>query len=259
MEKETKRFNILLAEDDQNLGKLLKEYLEAKDYQLTWAKNGKEALELFKKATFDLCLLDVMMPIRDGFTLAKEIRLLNAQVPIVFLTAKSMKDDAIEGFKAGADDYVTKPFSMEELLLRLTAILRRSAAPATEEPALKEYTIGSYKFNVDQQTLQHGAHHQSLTTKESDLLLLLCKNKNKVLDRNTALKAVWNDDNYFNSRSMDVFLSSLLTAKCCKLKGARDLPPSKGVIDSASDSKPYVAHSRVGSTTIGEVDIIHGR
>ena len=209
MENETKKVQILLAEDDPNLGKVLKEYLEAKDYTLTWAKNGKEALDLYKKNNFDLCLLDVMMPIRDGFTLAKEIRVLNANIPIVFLTAKSMKDDAIEGFTAGADDYITKPFSMEELLLRLSAILRRTNAQNPAEPDLPEYQIGEYKFIVSQQLLLLGAHQQSLTTKEAELLLLLCKNKNKVLDRNAALKSIWRDDNYFNSRSMDVFVTRL--------------------------------------------------
>jgi len=209
METGNSKFKILLAEDDQNLGKLLKEYLEHKDYILTWAKNGKEGMDIFKKESFDLCLLDVMMPIKDGFALAKEIRAHNQTIPIVFLTAKSMKDDAIEGFTAGADDYITKPFSMEELLLRLAAILRRTNAQINPVEELAIVEIGAYTFNFPQQTLTYNHKEQNLTTKEADLLHLLCQHKNKVLDRNFALNKIWKDDNYFNSRSMDVFVTRL--------------------------------------------------
>ena len=203
------KIKILLAEDDSNLGNLLREYLEAKNYSTSWAKNGKEGFELFRKSPFDLCLLDVMMPLKDGFTLAKEIRAQNKTVPIVFLTAKSMKEDAIEGFTVGADDYITKPFSMEELLLRLNAILRRTQIQSTAENNTKQFEIGKYKFDYENQVLRSGTNEQSLTTKEAELLRLLCTHKNDVLDRNFALNAIWKDDNYFNSRSMDVFVSRL--------------------------------------------------
>lgn len=200
---------ILLAEDDSNLGNLLKEYLEAKNYDTSWAKNGKEGFDLFKKNSYDLCLLDVMMPLKDGFTLAKEIRAQNKSVPIVFLTAKSMKEDAIEGFTVGADDYITKPFSMEELLLRLNAILRRTKNQTTADNTIKFFEIGQYQFDYENQKLKMGKKEQGLTTKEAELLRLLCLHKNDVLDRNFALNAIWKDDNYFNSRSMDVFVTRL--------------------------------------------------
>lgn len=200
---------ILLAEDDSNLGNLLKEYLEAKNYDTSWAKNGKEGFDLFKKNSYDLCLLDVMMPLKDGFTLAKEIRAQNKSVPIVFLTAKSMKEDAIEGFTVGADDYITKPFSMEELLLRLNAILRRTKNQTTADNTIKFFEIGQYQFDYENQKLKMGKKEQGLTTKEAELLRLLCLHKNDVLDRNFALNSIWKDDNYFNSRSMDVFVTRL--------------------------------------------------
>ncbi len=203
------KIKIVLAEDDNNLGGLLKEYLEAKNYMVSWAKNGKEAADLFKKSGFDLCLLDVMMPMKDGFTLAREIRAMNKTVPIVFLTAKSMKEDAIEGFNSGADDYITKPFSMEELLLRLNAILRRTKNQISADDSIKEFDIGIYHFDCENQTLKANKKEQFLTTKEADLLRLLCLHKNDILDRNFALNSIWKDDNYFNSRSMDVFVTKL--------------------------------------------------
>jgi DNA-binding response OmpR family regulator len=208
METQTK-IQLLLAEDDANLGKLLTDYLEAKNYSTTWAKNGKEGFELFKKHNYDLCLLDVMMPLKDGFTLAREIRAQNKTVPIVFLTAKSMKEDAIEGFTAGADDFITKPFSMEELLLRLGAILRRTSNRASADESIKLFEVGAYRFDCENQVLKIGKKEQNLTTKESELMRLLCVNRNDVLDRNYALNAIWKDDNYFNSRSMDVFVTRL--------------------------------------------------
>ena len=201
--------NVLLAEDDSNLGRLLKEYLEAKGYNVSLAANGKEGFDLFKKGKFDLCLLDVMMPVKDGFTLAKEIRAMNADIPIVFLTAKSMKEDAIEGFNVGADDYITKPFSMEELLLRLKAIMRRTTSQGIANNAVNEFDIGIYHFNYTSQILTVGDTKQKLTSKESDLLKLLCINKNNILDRAFALNSIWHDDSYFNSRSMDVYIAKL--------------------------------------------------
>ena len=200
---------ILLAEDDHNLGVLLEEYLSAKGYSVKLAVNGKEGFDLFCKYSYDLCLLDIMMPLKDGLTLAKEIRVSNKQVPIIFLTAKSMKENTIEGFDAGADDYITKPFSMEELLARIQAILRRSMKTRVFENTQTDFVIGKYKFNSQTQVLKGGTENMKLTTKEAQLLRLLALNQNDVLDRSFALKTIWQDDNYFNSRSMDVYITKL--------------------------------------------------
>lgn len=205
----TEKVKILLAEDDANLGTLLNEYLEAKGYSVKLAKNGKEGYDLFCKQEYDLCLLDVMMPLKDGFTLAKEIRLSNKQIPIIFLTAKSMKEDTIEGFNAGADDYITKPFSMEELMLRIQAILRRSMKTQVVENDKVEFNLGKYHFNTEKQMLVCDENELKLTTKEVQLLRLLVLNKNEVVDRAFTLKTIWHDDNYFNSRSMDVYITKL--------------------------------------------------
>ncbi len=205
----TEKIKILLAEDDPNLGLLLEEYLKAKGYAVTLAVNGKEGFDLFCKHSYDLCLLDVMMPLKDGFTLAKEIRVSNKQVPIIFLTAKSMKEDTIEGFNAGGDDYITKPFSMEELLARIQAILRRSMKAMVLENTQTDFIIGKYTFNTETQLLKGGQENVKLTTKEAQLLRLLAINQNDVLDRSFALKTIWHDDNYFNSRSMDVYITKL--------------------------------------------------
>ncbi|TAL60671.1 MAG: response regulator transcription factor [Bacteroidetes bacterium] len=203
------KISILLAEDDRNLGNLLREYLDAKSFHVRLAVNGKEAYDLFSKEKFDLCLLDVMMPVKDGITLAREIRAADNNIPIVFLTAKSMKEDAIEGFTAGADDYITKPFSMEELLLRITAILRRVKNQTLKQSEQSEFKIGKYKFNSKDRTLEMKSNVAELTTKESDLLKLLCLNSNDVLDRNFALRSVWQNDSYFSARSMDVYIAKL--------------------------------------------------
>src|ERR1700749_1180383 len=192
----TEKIKILLAEDDPNLGLLLEEYLQAKGYVVTLAVNGKEGFDMFCKHSYDLCLLDVMMPLKDGFTLAKEVRVSNKQVPIIFLTAKSMKEDTIEGFNAGGDDYMTKPFSTEELLARIQAVLRRSMKAMALE-------------NTETQLLKGGTEDVKLTTKEGQLLRLLAINQNDILDRSFALKTIWHDDNYFNSRSMDVYITKL--------------------------------------------------
>ncbi|MBK7182629.1 MAG: response regulator transcription factor [Bacteroidetes bacterium] len=200
---------ILLVEDDPNLGNLLKEYLDAKGYATTLAVNGKQGYDVFSKDKFNICILDVMMPVKDGITLAKEIRAIDVNIPIVFLTAKSMKEDAIEGFKVGADDYITKPFSMEELLMRLQAILRRTESKAVKNSDQSEFKIGKYKFDYQHQVLDLKGAQQKLTTKEAELLKLLCLHANDVLDRNFALKTIWNDDNYFNGRSMDVYIAKL--------------------------------------------------
>ncbi len=200
---------VLLVEDDSNLGNLLKEYLEAKGFPTVLAVNGKQGYDVFSKDKFGICILDVMMPIKDGYTLAKEIRAIDTNIPIVFLTAKSMKEDAIEGFSLGADDYITKPFSMEELLLRIKAILRRTEGKSAKNSDQTSFTIGKYKFDYKHQTLDLKDVQHKLTTKEAELLKLLCLHANDVLDRNFALKSIWHDDNYFNGRSMDVYIAKL--------------------------------------------------
>ena len=203
-----KKVNILLAEDDTNLGQLLKNYLTLKEYETTLVTDGAQALKLFRKEKFTLCLLDVMMPEMDGFTLAKEIRSIDHNIPVIFLTAKNLKQDVIEGFKSGADDYLTKPFSMEELVYRIEAILRRSSKREAEAP-MDQYAIGEFTFDVAKQLLIFRGQSQKLTTKESELLELLCRNRNQILERNLALKSIWIDDNYFNARSMDVYITKL--------------------------------------------------
>lgn len=203
-----KKVTILLAEDDHNLGSLLKNYLTLKDYDTILVTNGAQALKNFKKEKFTLCLLDVMMPEMDGFTLAREIRAIDQDIPVIFLTAKNLKEDVIEGFRSGADDYLTKPFSMEELVYRIEAILRRSVKRESETKQAS-YQIGGFTFDTTKQLLVLGDHIIKLTTKESELLELLCRHKNEVLERNYALKAIWIDDNYFNARSMDVYITKL--------------------------------------------------
>ncbi len=200
------KISLLLAEDDENLGSLLREYLIAKGYDANWFVNGEKAYKSFIKEHYDLCIFDIMMPVKDGITLAREVRLLNATIPILFLTAKSQKEDILNGFQAGADDYITKPFSMEELVYRIEAILRRTHFQPSSQ---MEFAIGEFLFYSDKQVLSHNGVEQKLTTKETDLLKLLCVNKNSVLERNFALKTIWVDDNYFNARSMDVYITKL--------------------------------------------------
>ncbi|MCB0791962.1 MAG: response regulator transcription factor [Flavobacteriales bacterium] len=200
---------ILLVEDDPNLGGLLAEYLKAKGYAVEHRVNGKEGLDAYHKGGFDLLMLDVMMPVKDGFTLAREIRRTDQRTPIIFLTAKSMKQDTINGFLAGADDYLTKPFSMEELLLRIGAVLKRTKGVVAEQEAPRSYTIGGFEFDVRKQVLRRDEEERRLTTKESELLRLLCQNKNGLMERHAALREIWGDDNYFNGRSMDVYIAKL--------------------------------------------------
>jgi two-component system OmpR family response regulator len=200
---------ILLVEDETNLGNLLKDYLAAKGYEAVLCTDGQQGFDTFVKQTFDLCILDIMLPIKDGFTLAKEIRQANKYVPIIFLTAKSLPDDKIEGFKSGADDYLTKPFNMEELLFRIKAIMKRASTLPGISNDESEFTIGKYTFDVTKQILKMGDTEKKLTSKESELLRLLCLNMNKTLDRNFALKTIWQDDSYYNARSMDVYITKL--------------------------------------------------
>lgn len=199
---------ILLVEDDESLGALLKEYLLAKGYDAELCINGEKGYKAFINSFFDICILDVMMPVKDGFTLAKEIRMINSDIPIIFLTAKAMKEDILEGFKIGADDYLTKPFNMDELLVRIEAVLRRSKK--LQDDVLEEVVkIGKYIFDTNKQTLTIGDKTAKLTTKENELLKLLCSNTNKVLDRDYALRSIWSDSTYFNARSMDVYITKL--------------------------------------------------
>jgi two-component system OmpR family response regulator len=199
---------ILIAEDDPNLGSIIREYLEAKGYHTHLCSNGEEAFKVFLREKWNLCLFDVMMPVMDGFTLAREVRNHNKEVPIVFLTAKSMKEDTIEGFKVGGDDYITKPFSMEELLMRIKAILKRTER-SDGTSAEQEFSIGTYRFNPMLNQLIHNGNVHKLTSKEVELLKLLCQHKNDTLERNFALRAIWSEDNYFNARSMDVYIARL--------------------------------------------------
>lgn len=203
-----KGLKILLAEDDASLGMLLNEYLKAKGFDVDHVKDGLEAYQSFSSTNYDLCIFDVMMPKEDGFSLAKRIRAMGSDVPIVFLTAKSVKEDIIEGFNIGADDYITKPFSMEELISRIEAIMRRvNKGNATNEQ--NNYNLGIFNFDVIKQTITSNDKTHKLTTKESELLKLLCQNKNGLLERNFALKQIWQEDSYFNARSMDVYITKL--------------------------------------------------
>lgn len=205
----SKPIKLLVVEDDANLGTLLAEYLRAKGYETELRTDGQQGWKAYQAGGFDLVLLDVMMPVKDGFTLAREIRQKDADTPIIFLTAKSMKQDTIQGFQSGADDYVTKPFGMEELLLRVSAVLRRTkgAAPRAEEP--ETYQVGATSFDPRKQLLRTPAGERRLTTKESELLRLLCAHRNEVLQRSHALTIVWGNDSYFSGRSMDVYIAKL--------------------------------------------------
>lgn len=199
---------ILLAEDDPNLGTLLQEYLTLKGYQADLTRNGDEALSQFVKKKYDLCVFDVMMPKKDGFTLAREIRHAHPGVPIIFLTAKAMKEDTLQGFRVGGDDYLTKPFDMEELLVRMEAVLRRSH-PEAAEVQETVFKIGSLTFDAEKQVLSNGGENQRLTSRESELLKIFCLHPGQPLSRSYILKSIWGDDSYFNARSMDVYLTKL--------------------------------------------------
>ena len=201
--------NILYVEDDVNLGFVTTDNLNLKGYTTIYCKDGKTGLETFKKGRFDLCILDVMMPEMDGFTLAKEIRKLNNDIPIIFLTAKTMKEDKITGFQAGADDYITKPFSIEELILRIEVFLKRSRKAISNDILPAVFELGNYEFNFSNLSLTLGKQKETLTMKEAELLRFFCLNKDKILKREEILRAVWGDDDYFSGRSLDVFISRL--------------------------------------------------
>ncbi len=201
------KVKVLLCEDDENLGTLLCEYLIAKGYDTILCPDGEAGLREFAKEKFDMVITDVMMPKKDGFALAQEIRQINAQIPIIFLTARVQKEDVLEGFDKGADDYITKPFSMEELVKRVEAIKRRVRGKKSKEST--RYKIGRYNFDTQKQLLTIGDKSTKLTTKENELLGLLCAHANEILKRNDALRTIWIDDNYFNARSMDVYITKL--------------------------------------------------
>jgi len=200
---------ILLLEDDPNLGFVLQEHLEANGYGVTLRTNGVEGLAAAQREAFDLCLVDVMMPKKDGFTFAREFRVRDQRTPLVFLTAKSLKEDRVEGFKIGADDYVTKPFSMEELLLRIRAVLKRTALTGYASTAGVPLSVGKFRFDPSRQTLESARSKLSLTATEAQVLELLLLHRNEVVPRRDILKKIWGDDSYFNGRSLDVFVSKL--------------------------------------------------
>lgn len=202
------KIKILLVEDDPNFGSVLKNYLELNEYDVTLCSDGFSGYDQFVSGKYDICILDVMMPRKDGFTLAKEIREKDETVPLIFLTAKTMKEDILSGFKVGADDYLTKPFDSEVLLYKLKVILKRSS-DRIHDPSQKEFAIGNYHFNYNHRTIELNGNSQKLSPKEADLLRMLCIFKNELLPRQKALKEIWGDDNYFNARSMDVFITKL--------------------------------------------------
>jgi len=205
---EASKPKILLCEDDTNLGMVLKNYLELNDYEVILERDGRLGLAAFQREKFDICLLDVMMPNMDGFALAEEIRDINPDVPLFFLSAKTMKDDIIQGYKLGADDYITKPFDSEVLLLKIKAILKRNEEMHREE-VNAEFDMGKYHFNPRLRELTFDGKVQVLSPKENELLKMLCEYKNDLLSREIALKKIWGSDTYFNGRSMDVYIAKL--------------------------------------------------
>lgn len=198
---------ILLAEDDENFGVILQDFLELNDFEVVWCKDGDQALRKFSPNYFDLCVLDVMMPKKDGFTLAKEIKQQSEKQPIIFLTARGMKEDMLKGYKSGADDYITKPFDSELLLFKIEAILQRTSR--VENPKQEVFRVGDYEFNSRFRILKHGDDERKLSPKEAALLHVLIQYKNDLLPRSVALQKVWKDDSYFAGRSMDVYVTKL--------------------------------------------------
>lgn len=201
------KHHLFLVEDDLSFGAVLKSYLELNNYCVTWIDDGKNAVSQFRSGDFALCILDVMLPNVDGFTVGREIRNQNADIPILFLTAKTMKEDIIKGYQTGADDYITKPFDTELLLLKLKAILKRQGK--TNELMPVEFLVGNYTFNPILRTIEKDGQLQKLSPKESELLKLLCMNQNELLPRDEALLKIWGDDGYFTARSMDVYITKL--------------------------------------------------
>jgi two-component system OmpR family response regulator len=215
------KIKILLVEDDPNFGSIMKSYLELNDFEVILKADGKQGLTAFSNEPFDICILDVMMPEMDGFTLAKEIKKTNTDTPFIFLTAKSLKEDMLEGFKTGADDYITKPFDSEVLLFKLHAILKRKIQRAENDAVVNEMQVGKLLFNFNLRTLSDDHLTQQLSPKEANLLKMLCTAKDGILLRKDALEKIWGNDNYFNGRSMDVFIARL--RKCLKADPAIEI------------------------------------
>ncbi|MFY7742675.1 MAG: response regulator transcription factor [Flavobacterium sp.] len=207
---ETENKKILLVEDDPNFGAILKDYLMLNDFEVVLAKNGMEGFEKFKKDTYDLCILDVMMPYKDGYTLAKEIREKNKEVPLIFLTAKTMKEDVLKGYKVGADDYLNKPFDSEVLLMKIKAIMQRKQSESKTDNLKFEFQIGKFHLNSKLRFLTYQNDEPiKLSPKENELLKMLALHENDLMPRELALTKIWRDDNYFTSRSMDVYIAKL--------------------------------------------------
>jgi two-component system, OmpR family, response regulator len=205
---EENKQKIFLVEDDTNFGAVMKSYLEMNDFSVKWIKDGKEAVMAFRSDNFDLCILDVMLPNVDGFTIAGRIKEIDDEIPVIFLTAKTLKTDILEGFKSGADDYITKPFDSDVLLLKIRAILKRNAK-SKEDTEFEEFSIGKYLFNYKHRFIKLEEKSQKLSPKEAELLKMLCLKLNSVLDRQEALKKIWKEDSYFTTRSMDVYITKL--------------------------------------------------
>lgn len=204
-----RKIHVFMVEDDHNFGAVLKSYLEIYDYKVHWVDDGKSAVREFRADDFDLCILDVMLPNVDGFQIAKEIRFVNKYIPLIFLTAKTLKEDILRGFSLGADDYITKPFDSEVLLCKIKAILKRKEPTQNKIPEKDEFDIGKYQFNYPHRILALNNKQQKLSPREAEVLRLLCLKMNDVLPREMALKKIWGEDNYFTTRSMDVFITKL--------------------------------------------------
>jgi len=198
--------NIFLVEDDENFGSVLKSYLEMNDFSVSWTKDGARAIQNFATQKFDICILDIMLPNVDGFNIAKKIKELSPKIPTIFLTAKTLKEDILEGFKIGADDYITKPFDSEVLLYKIKAIIKRNQISENDE---KTFKIGKYEFDSDLRILSYNEDSVKLSPKESELLKMLCLHENKILEREKALSKIWGEDGYFTARSMDVYITKL--------------------------------------------------
>lgn len=204
-----KKQKLFLLEDDQSFGSVMKAFLEMNDFYVRWIDDGKKAISNFRDEEFDLCILDVMLPNVDGFTVARDIKIINKDIPLIFLTAKTLKEDILQGFKLGADDYITKPFDTEILLCKIKAILNRNSTIIDQNCENKEFAIGKYIFKYDIRTIFYATKEQKISPREAELLKLLIEHKNNVLPREKALKILWGDDNYFTTRSMDVFITKL--------------------------------------------------
>ncbi len=200
------KHHIFLVEDDENFGSVLKSYLEMNDFNVSWIKDGANAISEFQSQPFDFCILDIMLPNMDGFSIAKKIKSLKPTIPTIFLTAKTLKDDILEGYKIGADDYITKPFDSEVLLYKIKAILKRKTELSNDSEL---FNIGKYNFDSELRTLSFEGNTIKLSPKESELLKMLCQHENKILDRDKALNAIWGEEGYFTARSMDVYITKL--------------------------------------------------